>query len=84
MNHIIVDFQPFTLKQNVLVYVNGECVKQTAVEVDQITDVVTGLSKQYNIKQIDLCGNENYLFKFKTQISTEFSDNPIEVDIVKK
>lgn len=84
MNHIIVDFQPFTLKQNVLVYVDGECVKQTAVEVDQITDVVTGLSKQYNIKQIDLCGNENYLSKFKANMLNKFEDDDCEINIIQR
>lgn len=84
MNHIIVDFQPFTLKQNVLVYVDGECVKQTAVEVDQITDVVTGLSKQYNIKQIDLCGNENYLFKFKANMRNKFENSDYEINIIQR
>lgn len=84
MDHIIVNFQPFVLKQEVLVYVNGECVKQTAVEVNRITDVVNGLSKQYNIKQIDLCGSQDYLSRFQAEMNSKFANNECNVEIVRR
>ena len=84
MDHIIVDFQPFTLKQNILVYVDGACVKQTAVEVSRIADVVNGLSKQYNIKQIDLCGSQDYLSRFQAEMNSKFASNEYNIEIVRR
>ena len=48
-NHIIVNFQPFVAKQEILVYINGNCEKQIYVSVDRIVDSVKGLKSTYNI-----------------------------------
>ena len=64
-NHIIVNFQPFVAKQEILVYINGNCEKQIYVSVDRIVDSVKGLKSTYNINKIDLCGNRDYLSFFK-------------------
>lgn len=84
MNHIVVSLQPFTLKQNIFVYINGACIKQTSVEVDRIVDVVNGLSKQYNIKQIDLCGNQDYLLHFQTEMDSKFANNEYNIEIIRR
>ena len=42
-NHIIVNFQPFVAKQEILVYINGNCEKQIYVSVDRIVDSVPQL-----------------------------------------
>lgn len=84
MNHIAVNFQPFTLKQNVFVYIDGACVKQTAIEIDRVVDVVNGLSKQYNIKQIDLCGSQDYLSYFQAEMDSKFANNEYNVEIVRR
>lgn len=83
MNHIIVDFQPFLAQQNIMVYIDGVCEKQIQVEIDRIVDAVNGLRKQYNINQIDLCGNQNYLTNFRTKMNNKFEDN-CEINIIKK
>lgn len=84
MDRILVNFEPFTANQIIYVYQEGAVTRITAATVDNLTSVLKSLSTQYNISHIDLCGNNDYLSKFKTQINTEFSDNPIEVDIIKK
>ena len=67
-NHIIVNFQPFVAKQEILVYINGNCEKQIYVSVDRIVDSVKGLKSTYNINKIDLCGNRDYLSFFKEKM----------------
>ena len=85
MDHIIVDFQPFTSKQNIMVYVDEACVQHSKVEIDRVVDVVNGLSKQYKINQIDLYGSEDYLSHFKAKMNTEFAENNgCNVDIIRR
>lgn len=85
MDHIIVNFQPFTAKQDVMVYVNGVCVQHSKIEIDRIVNVVNGLSKQYKINQIDLYGSEDYLSHFKAEMNTEFADNSgCNIDIIRR
>lgn len=82
MNHIIVDFQPFVLKQNVLVYKEGVCIDQVLVEAEHVTDAVNALSKQYDIKQIDLCGSRNYLSRYQKEMYSKFANNDYKIDIL--
>lgn len=84
-DYIIVDFQPFVIQQKVSVYTNGKCVEETQVEVDRIVNAVNGLRKTYNVKQVVLCGNEDYLTNFQAKMNLEFADNTnCDVKIVRK
>lgn len=73
-NHIIVNFQPFTAKQEILVYINGNCEKQIYVSVDRIVDSVKGLKSTYNINRIDLCGNRDYLSFFREKMLDDYDN----------
>jgi hypothetical protein len=84
MSHIICDFRPFDMNQGIMVYVNGECVKSLSVGINQVTNVVNTLKNQYNIKQIDLCGNESYLSKFKANMLNKFEDSDCEINIIQR
>ncbi len=85
MNHIICDFHPFTMNQNILVYMNGECVKTVSVTVDRVVDTVNGLCKQYGIHQIDLCGNQNYLERYKNLLNAKFDlDDETTINIIER
>lgn len=84
-DYIIVDFQPFVIQQKVAVYTEGKCVKEVQVEVDRIINVVNGLRKTYNVKQVMLCGNEDYLANFQAKMNLEFADNAnCDIKIVRK
>lgn len=83
MNHIICVFRPFTMNQNVMVYINGECVKTVSVDVDRIIDVVNGFKNQYNIDKIELCGNQSYLSKFQAEMNSKFG-NSCEINVIKR
>lgn len=84
MDKIIVNFQPFTLKQKVSIYQGGCRIKTVEVSQDRISDVVTGFSKEYNITNIDLIGSEAYLSKFKENIlkTTSYKKEKYNVEII--
>lgn len=82
MDRIIVDFRPFTLGQGIMVYQDGNCTEHVKVSVDEIPDTVNGLREKYNINQIDLCGNADYLSRFKAELSLKFGENKAEINII--
>lgn len=84
MNHIIVNYRLFTTNQNVLVYSNGECIYQCEVPLNQVNNTVASLRKQYDVKRIDLCGNGDYLQKFKAEMLTQFGNNECEIFIKRR
>lgn len=84
MKHIIVNFNVFDLNQDVYVYDNGVCVKQIKVPLHQVTDIVAALRNEYDIKQVDLYGNKDFLSRFKAQMGTDFNFVDCEINIIQK
>jgi len=83
MNHIVVDFRPFTMSQNVMVYVDGECKETIGAGLDDIVPVVNALRTKYNIDQVDMCGNADFLSKYKKELMTTQYGN-VNVDIIER
>lgn len=79
MNTIIVDFQNFTLKQNIFVYIDGNCIEQTQTSVDTLSKTIMWLQSKYNINKIDLCGNPDYLMKFKKDLLKDYSQMTVNI-----
>lgn len=86
MDKIIVNLQPFVLKQRISVYRDNLCIQTVEVTQDRITDVVTGFSKQYDIKKIVLIGHEEYLSRLKNSIleSNIYDENEGNVEIISR
>ena len=84
MANIIVNYRAFTLVQEIFVYDNGVCVELLQAPIDKITDIISGLQSRYNIEQINLCGNQDYLSRFKTELGLKFANSNIEINIVSK
>lgn len=80
MNKVIVFFQPFSLMQNIVVYKDNEMVHTTQVEIERVPNVVKGLCSQYDVKDVDLKGNQEYLEKYKAIILTDY--NLLNVNII--
>lgn len=68
MDHIVVCVQPFDAKQTVGVYKNGVCVKATLVEYNDLAEKLSVLSKEFEIYNIDIRGQESYCMKLKTDL----------------
>ena len=84
MVNIIVNYRPFTVTQEIFIYDNGVCVELLQAPIDKIVDIVSGLQSRYNIEQINLCGNQDYLSRFKAELSLKFANNNVEINIVSK
>ena len=84
MANIIVNYRPFTITQEIFVYDNGVCVELLQTPIDKISDIVSGLQSRYNIEQINLCGNQDYLSRFQAELSLKFANSNIEINIVSK
>ena len=84
MANIIVNYRPFTLAQEIFVYDGKNCVESLQAPIDGISDIVSGLQSRYNIEQINLCGNQDYLSKFKAEFGLKFANSNIEINIISK
>ena len=84
MANIIVNYRPFTLVQEIFVYDNGVCVELLQAPIDKIPDIISGLQSRYNIEQINLCGNQDYLSRFQAELSLKFANSNVEINIVSK
>ena len=84
MVNIVVSYRPFTLVQEIFVYDNGVCVELLQAPIDKIPDIISGLQSRYNIEQINLCGNQDYLSRFQAELSLKFANSNIEINIVSK
>lgn len=84
MVNIIVNYRPFTVTQEIFIYDNGVCVELLQAPIDKIVDIVSGLQSRYNIEQINLCGNQDYLSRFKAELSLKFANSNVEINIVSK
>lgn len=84
MVNIVVNYRPFTLAQEIFVYDGKNCVESFQAPIDRISDIVSGLQSRYNIKQINLCGNQDYLSRFQAELSLKFANSNIEINIVSK
>lgn len=79
--HIIAMIHPFVVEQEVSVYDNGECIKTINCTLDNIENAILSLVNQYNIKQIDLAGNQIYNLKIRDNINTNTNFNKNELNI---
>jgi hypothetical protein len=86
MEHIIVNFQPFVTEQHIMVYRDGACIEQVYVDFDKVIERVCFLSNKYNISNIDLCGNTDFLKKVKNdlQLNTNFNNSQLNITIINK
>ena len=84
MANIIVNYRPFTLAQEIFVYDGKSCVESLQASIDRIPDIVSGLQNRYNIEQINLCGNQDYLSRFQAELSLKFANSNVEINIISK
>lgn len=85
MNSLIINFQPFDLKQNITIYIDNECKEHISAPIERINDIVFGLVNKYNIQNINLCGSKDYLSKFKAELGLRFNNNSdLKINIINK
>lgn len=83
MTSIAVNFQPFMMNQKVYAYSDGHIVEEMDVPLDDVNNAVNTLSTKFNADEINLIGNQDYLERFKAEMSTKFSNN-VNINIISK
>lgn len=68
MKKIVSVVRPFTLKQNVFVYEDGNKIDVVSIEMENIEDKIIELAKQYDAKEVQLIGSKNYCIHIKEVI----------------
>jgi len=66
--HITCCIHPFVTEQEVNVYENGECIRTSKCTLDNLEETIYSFVNLYNIKQIDLAGNQLYSLKVKEKM----------------
>ena len=85
LDHIIIDLSNFTFEKDIMVYINGECVDHIKVPFENISETVKDFCNKYNLKQIDLFGqNSDYLLKIKQDFYTKYFNNDINISIFER
>jgi len=84
INNLIVNFHPFMVLQEIDIYVNGECVKQDFVPLDEVTNDINGYCAMYDVHRINLCGNRDFVMKFKNELITDYDYEAKEINIIER
>ena len=84
MANIVVNYRPFTLAQEIFVYDGKNCIESLQAPIDKIPNAVSGLQSRYNIEQINLCGNQDYLSRFQAELGRKFANSNVEINIISK
>ena len=88
MKKVVVTIQPFTVKQNILVYEDGNKIDtETVSSVDNIVPQLIAYTKKYNdIEQIVFIGakhyNKIYGNKFQESELAEYGNNNITIKYI--
>lgn len=82
-NHIVIYIRPFVVKQEINVYQNGECKKQTKCTLDELTNTIITLAKEYNINNIDFAGDGGHIYglQVKEDLINKYRENPLNITI---
>lgn len=68
MKELIINITPFILTQNLFIFENGKLINAESFQLKDIAKVV--FSKD-NVEKVVLCGNRNYVEKFKKELQEE-------------
>ena len=67
MKELVISITPFILTQNLFIFENGKLINAESFQLKDIAKVV--FSKD-NVEKVVLCGNRNYVEKFKNKSIT--------------
>lgn len=68
MKELVISITPFILTQNLFIFENGKLINAESFQLKDIAKVV--FSKD-NVEKVVLCGNRNYVEKFKKELQEE-------------
>lgn len=81
MKELVISITPFILTQNLFIFENGKLINAESFQLKDIAKVV--FSKD-NVEKVVLCGNRNYVEKFKKELQEEEIKNIIKIKLFLK
>lgn len=86
MKKIVSVIRPFTLKQNIFVYEDGNKIDVVSADFDSIEDTLVEIAKKYEANEIELIGSKNFSKGIQHRIEnvemTKYSTNTIQVKLI--
>ena len=86
MKKIVSVIRPFTLKQNIFVYEDGNKIEVSSTELDNIADKIIELAYKYEIKNVQLIGAKNFSKGIKNKIETaemtKYNKNVLVIELI--
>lgn len=79
MSKIVANFTSFTLNHKISVYQDDDIIEEVKAMADEMPTIIKGLKTKYDVDEINLIGNSEYLKKIQEKLSTEFSQTDIKI-----
>lgn len=83
---IIGVLRPFDLQQKIYVYQDGNKIDATISTIQELNKTLFELIDEYDIKQVDLTGPEQFLRGIKQQLEeaelAKYSNNKITINLI--
>ena len=84
MKKILSILQPFTLKQHIFVYEDGNKLEIAEASIDEFNDKILSLAQKYEIKKIEFLGPKKYSKGIAKQLLEEnlskYQIDALEID----
>lgn len=80
-NHLIVNFRPFVMQQEVFIYQNGEMVKKACPIMNELRSTVEQLCKEYNIERVNICGSPKMSANLVKGLQVCFANKNITIEV---
>lgn len=85
MNKIVTVIKPFTMQQNVFVYEGSNMLKVTVAEMDNLSDTILNLSKEYDANDIEIVGAKKFTTGIKDKLTeeelTKYNENKLNIKL---
>lgn len=81
-NYVVGTIHPFVLGQEILVYIDSQCIQVVECTLENMNEKVYQLCEKYNINKVCFVGGQLYALKFKDElVANKFGNKHIEVTI---
>jgi RNA-binding protein YlmH len=80
MNKMYIIYEMFTIESTVQIIKNNKITDTFQINPTNIK-MIQAICKQNDINEIILCGNKDFLKKYKIIFNTEFENNQIKITI---
>jgi len=78
-NILIVNIMNFTLNQQILIYKDGVCILTMDTPIEEMTNVIYSLCRNYNINNINFCGNKEFCSKYVSELQNKYDFKNINI-----